>query len=162
MLLVRIQAVGRLVQNQHLGVVKDGLCQARAVAIAFGKCIDALMENRFEEAGFHRAMHGLLPVVAAQAADLSAEAQKAINAHVHVSGRIFGKISHQALGRDGVLHDVVSSHSYFAFGRRDETGNHTHGRRFAGAVWAEKAQHLASFHLERDSIHSPLRPECFN
>ena len=49
-LLVRVEAVGGLVQDQHLGVVDQRLREAGAVAVALGQGVDRLVQHRVEEA----------------------------------------------------------------------------------------------------------------
>ena len=47
-LLVGIEAVGRLVHDQHLGVVQDRLRQADAALEALGEGLDGAVEHRLE------------------------------------------------------------------------------------------------------------------
>jgi hypothetical protein len=54
-LLVRVEAVGRLVEDQHLGLVHQRLREAGAVAVALGERVDRLVQHRGEEAALDRA-----------------------------------------------------------------------------------------------------------
>ena len=46
-LLVRVEAVGRLVHDQHLGIVDQRLREAGAVLVALGQRVDRLAQHRF-------------------------------------------------------------------------------------------------------------------
>ena len=59
-LLVRIEAVGGLVHDQHLGIVDQRLREAGAVPVALGKRVDRLVQHRLEEAQLHYAVHAPL------------------------------------------------------------------------------------------------------
>ena len=47
-LLVRVEAVGRLVEDQHLGIVQDRLREADAPPIALRQRVDGLVEHALE------------------------------------------------------------------------------------------------------------------
>ena len=47
--LVRIEAIGRLVEDQHLGIVNDRLRKTGAMPVAFRERLDALMQHGFEK-----------------------------------------------------------------------------------------------------------------
>ncbi len=62
------------------------------MAVAFGKRVNTLMQNGFEEAHFDGAMDGLFQGVAAQAAQFGHETEEAIHGHVGVGrGRFRGR-----------------------------------------------------------------------
>src|SRR5574341_50026 len=50
-LLVGVQAVGRLVHDEHIGVVDERLGEAGAVLVALGKRVDRLAQHRLQKAG---------------------------------------------------------------------------------------------------------------
>ena len=55
-LLVRIEAVGRFVQNQHVRIVDDRLGEAGAVTVTFRERFDALVHDRLEKTHFDHAI----------------------------------------------------------------------------------------------------------
>ena len=59
-LLVGIEPVGRLVQDQHVGIVDQRLREAGAMAEALGERVDRLVQHRFEEARLDHAVDRLL------------------------------------------------------------------------------------------------------
>jgi len=52
--LVGVETVGRFVENQNLGVVKEGLRKTSPVAVSFGECSDRLTGHAFEKASLDR------------------------------------------------------------------------------------------------------------
>ena len=72
-LLVGIEAVGRLVHDQHVRIVDQRLREAGAVLVALGERVDALVEHVLEEAQLDRAVDRLLARVAPQPAQLRAQ-----------------------------------------------------------------------------------------
>jgi hypothetical protein len=67
------------------------------------------VQHRFEETHLDDAAHGLLQRITAQAAQLRAELQKAMDRHIRVRWSVFGQVADQALGRDRVLEHVEST-----------------------------------------------------
>ena len=61
----------------------------------------------------------------------------------------------------GLALDVEPGHPHRACGGRQEARDHPHGRRLAGAVGPQEAQHLALRHEERDIRHHVLVDKAF-
>ena len=98
--LVRVQAVGGFVQDQHLRIVNDGLGETGAVPVALGERVDALVQHRFEESTSRpRAAPPCFLASPRETAQLGGKVQEAVHRHVGVGGRVFGQIADQALGR---------------------------------------------------------------
>ncbi len=95
-LLVRIEAVGRLVHDQNLGVVQDGLGNADAALEAFRERFDALIENTAEAGLLDRGGDARAAVVACVSTNLSDEGQEARGRHVGVGRRAFGNVTRAA------------------------------------------------------------------
>ena len=49
--LVGVEPIGRFIENENLGVMKEGLRETGSVPVSFGKGADGLAGNIFEEAG---------------------------------------------------------------------------------------------------------------
>jgi hypothetical protein len=80
------------------------------------------------------------------------EVEKIGGRHVRIGGRAFRQIADFALRRERLLADIVAADDRRPGGRREEAGDHLHRRRFAGAVGAEKSQHLAALDLEGNAV----------
>ena len=78
MLLQRIEAVGGLVEDQHLRVVHDGLRQADAALEAFREGFDGLLQHRFELQPADDVIEPRLAVLALQRAQVGDEIQEPV------------------------------------------------------------------------------------
>ena len=84
------------------------------------------------------------------------EGQKLFHVHVEVERIVLGQVTHALAHLHGVVHHVETTHLRLARTRRDVTGQHFHGGRFAGAVRTEKTHHFARFNRERYAVHGAL------
>ena len=80
------------------------------------------------------------------------QAQVAPRAHVAVEGRHLDEAADVAQRLDLVARHLVVEHLGVAAGRVDEPDDHADGRRLAGAVGAEKAEHVAAAHGEVEVV----------
>ncbi len=161
MFLVRIEPVGWLVENEDGGIVDDRLRETGAMAKTFRERLDTLVQNGAEETHLDYALDRARFLRPAKTAQLGGEVEETAHRHVGVGGRVLGQVTDQAFGRDRVALDVVATYADLAGGRRDEAGDHPHGGGFAGAVGAEKPEHLPAFDAERNVVHRPLCAEIF-
>ena len=58
--LVGVEAIGGLIENENFRIMKEGLGEAGAVAVAFGEGVDGLMGDTGEEAGFDGFFHSII------------------------------------------------------------------------------------------------------
>src|SRR3954469_463912 len=161
-LLVRIEAVGRLVHDQHIRIVDQRLREAGAVLVSLGERVDRLVQHRLQEAELDHAVHRLLARGAGEAPQLGDELEERSHRHVRVRGGVLRQVADQALRLDGRLDHVVGADGDLAGGGRHEAGDHPHGGGLAGAVRAEEAEHLAALDGERDAVDRPLGAKSFH
>src|SRR4051794_5312338 len=158
-LLVRVEAVGGLVQHQDRRVVEDRLGEPDAALEALREGLDRPMQDLLEL----RALDGLAdpprPLEPVQAAHGGDEAEEAVGRHVAVERRALRQVADLTLGLDRPLDDVVTHDRRGAAGRRDEAGQHPHRGRLPGPVRAQEAQHLAANEAEADVLHGVDRAE---
>src|SRR5690606_11913222 len=83
------------------------------------------------------------------AARAAGELEVVFDRHVAVQGRRFGQVADALAHFVGEDVHVVAAHAGGAFAGADVGGQHLHGGGLAGAVGAEKAQHLALVNVER-------------
>src|SRR5437868_3597085 len=119
------------------------------------------MQHVFQEAHFDDQVYGLLFGVTAQAANLGAKVEEPVNGHVGIGGGIFGEITNQPPGLDGIVHDVKTADGGCALGGGYEAGDHAHGGGLSGAVWPQKAEDLAAFDGEGNPVHGAFGAENF-
>ena len=151
--LLRVEAGCRLVEDQHVRVVEQGLGEADSLPVALRElCALAVGHVRYT-----RPLHGRLypgrAIGSRDAFDPGAEHQVIAHGHVRVERRRLGQVAGAALGLDGLLDHVVAGDEGFAVGRRHIAGDDPHRRRLAGAVGAEEAQNLPTLGLEADVVY---------
>ena len=118
-----------------------------------------MIQHRFQKTHFHDAINGFVLLLSAQAAQFGGEIQEAMDGHVRVGRRVFGKITEEALGLDRLIDHVELADPDGAGRGRDEPGNHPHGSGFACAVRAEEAEHLPALDRERNTVDGNLQAE---
>jgi hypothetical protein len=152
MLLIGIEAIRRLVHDEDLGIVQDGLRHPDPAFVALRQRIDLLFEHRLEGGSFHGAVDASIGLRAVKTSDLRDKLQKAPRRHVAIGRGALGHVAHFGFRRDRLIGNGDAADPGAAGIGFEEAGEHFHGRRFAGAVGAEKAQHFALCDLERDAI----------
>ncbi len=160
-LLIRIEAIGGLIENQHLGIVQKRLGEAGAMAIALRERIDRLVSDGIEKTSLNRAIDRLRFCRADEIADIGAEFQKADDRHVIVKRCGFGEIADFFLGEERLVEDRVAADFGIARAGGDESGDHAHGRRLPGTIGAEETEDFARFDREREIIDRELRAKVF-
>ena len=154
MLLIRIQAIRRFIENQHGGIVQNRLRQTDAASKALRQRVDALLANRVELQMFEHVAQPVAAVLGAQAAQVGDKVQKAAHRHFAVAGRAFGQVAQAGFGRQWRRPDIVAAETGAARTGRDEARQHAHRGGLASAIGAEKTQHFAGAYLEAHRIDS--------
>ena len=158
-LLVRIETVGRLVHDKHLGVVDDRLREACALTVTLGERIDSLVGDIRETRLLKHGLDLSLRLRAVEPADLRDEFEERLDRHRAVGGSVLGEVADARLRGDWILEDVVPADHGRAGRWRNETGDHPHCCRFAGAVRAEEPKHFALPDREGYALHRLERTE---
>ena len=153
MFLIGIEAVGRLIHNQNLGIVNDRLRETGPMPITFRQRLNALMDELVREntsrsrdrprvASLRRATRAILPRI-----------QKSQNRHLRIRRRVFGQVTDETFCRYRVVQHVKTADGNFPLGRRNKARNHPHGGGFTGSVRTEESQHFALFNGERNTVY---------
>ncbi len=128
MFLIRIQPVGRFIENQHLRIMNDGLRETGAMPVSLGEGVHVLMQDGFEETEVDDPVDGGLPGIPAQAANLGGKIQKARHGHVRIRKGVFGQVTDiNFLAEIRMLRDVKSPHGHGPARGWNKTGDHPHG-----------------------------------
>ncbi len=149
--LVRVEAVGGLVEDEQFGIVDEGIGQADALAVAFREGLDHLAAHAVEAAGVDDLADAAAGVAVAEALELGAEFQVFPDAHVLVERDVFRHVADFAAGLDGLAEDVEAGDGGGAGGGRQVAGEHPQGGGFARAVGAEEADDFAAGHGKGDA-----------
>src|SRR5690348_11371511 len=151
--LTGVEADGWLVEDEHRGIVYNGLGQADALSISLRKLSANPMAHVRETADLERAFNRVVELGTAKAAQLRHEAQVRLHAHVGIERRILGQIPYTAARLERLGEDVESVNQYGALGRGHEPGDDAHRSGFAGAIGPQKTEDRTLLGLERDIAH---------
>src|SRR4029453_6421521 len=89
-----------------------------------------------------------------EAVDAAVQADVLARRQVLVQGKALAHVADAPLDRLALRVDVVTRDPRGAAGRRQESDQHSDRRCLSRAVRTEKAEDLASFHIERDVVDS--------
>ena len=162
-LLVGVQAVGGFIQDQHLGVVQNGLSESHAAFEALGKRVNGLFADTAQINIVDNLFYPAVLLGAAITTNLGNKRQKLHDGHIRVAGRSFGQIADQGFGGHGVSGDVMTIDGDGARTGGEKSGDDFHGSGLAGAVWAEKSKHFTFGNRETEVVHSRkmLKFSCY-
>lgn len=124
--LIGIESVGRLVENEDFGVVKEGLREAGPVTVSFGKSVDGLAGDAFEEAGFDCFSNGRGAGCSFESLHGSAELEESLNGHVIIEGSRFREVANLSFSLGGAADHGNPADFDFACGDGQEPGDHAH------------------------------------
>ena len=139
----RVETGDRLVQDQQLGLVHEGLDQADLLAVAGRELAHRPIELGVEALGERGAQ---APVHAAS--ELGQVVQYLRSGQLRVQGEIAGQETDPAADIEALGASVEPEHPRRARGRLDQVQEQPHRRRLARAVGAEEAEDLARLDLE--------------
>ena len=129
-----VETGSRFVENQHVGIMNDSLCQPHALPVTFRKLADQFIADVAHCAALSHFAHPAGNIGAGDTLQPADEREVFGNLHFRVKRRRFGQIADALLHFVGILEDVVSSYSGGARGGWEEAGQHPHSGGFAGAV----------------------------
>src|SRR4029077_6855428 len=151
--LLGVESSGGFVENQHVRVVNDGLRQSHPLAVALRKLAQEFVPHIAYRAALANVVGAAAQVGAGKAFEFADKAEVLGGLHLRVDGRSFGEVADALLDLEGLLDDVEAGHGGSAFRRRQEAGQHTHGRGLASAVGAEKAHNPSLGDFEGDMVN---------
>ena len=152
-LLVGVQPVGRLVEDEHVRIVQQGLSEADTALEPLGERLDRLVQDG-SDAGPLDDVPDCPPAHRSeQPANVGDEPEVGGGRDVAVGRRTLRQVAEAALRGDGVDGDVDAADLDASGTRGKEPRDHPHRGRLAGAVRSENTEHLAPVHGERDTVH---------
>jgi hypothetical protein len=147
-LLLHVQAGGRLVEDQHIRVVQQRLGKAYALPVPFRELRAMAVAHVGDLSLLHHRLKPRGALGPGHALDPRAKGKVVEHGHVRVERRRFRKVTRSSLGFDRLLENVVTSHESLALGRRHVTREHAHRGGFARAVRSQEPENLSPLSFE--------------
>ncbi|MGY4425581.1 hypothetical protein ACVWY2_008030 [Bradyrhizobium sp. JR6.1] len=157
------QAGGRLVHDDHAGIDRERLGDLHHLTLRDRQIVDQCVRceigaqplQQRRHAGAHlRVVHQLQ-----RAAGELLAPDEDIGRDVEILEQVQLLVHKGDAGQGRLVHRhpcvVVAADADHARARRDHAGQHAHQRRFAGAVLADQAQHLAAADAQIDVVERP-------
>ena len=148
-----IDAVGRLVEEEHLGRVDRGAGEAEFLFHAAGEIARQAAPKRRQVAEGQQPLGLLPPPAARHVVDVGVEVEVLHHGQVGVQPETLAHVADVFLDRLGLADDVPAGHPGVA-GRRVHDGRQQpHGGRLAGAVGPDQAEDFPLRHVEVQIDH---------
>jgi hypothetical protein len=137
--LIRIETIGRLIEDQHRRIVDQRLGEADPALEAFRERLDRPVGHVPELDHLDHTIDRVAPFRLAEPAHVGDEGQQAAAGHVAIERRTFRQIADSPFCLDRLPGEIESADARGAVRRFEVAGDNAHGGRFAGPVRAEKA-----------------------
>ena len=147
----RVQADGRLVEEQHRGAVEQRGGDLQPAQHAAGERPREAVEHRRELHRLDRLLDPLASLASRHAGDAPVEVEVLIRRERAVDGDRLGDVADAGAHREASRADVEAGHERASLGRRQQRREHADHRRLAGPVRPEQAEHLAGGDREGDA-----------
>ena len=144
--LLRIEPRRGLVEDEHFGLVDEGLGDPDSLPIAFRQIPRRLVADFLQLTPLDHRVDPRSQHFPSHAFDLGREAQIGEHAHFGVERWILRQVADLRFGFERRFENVVAGDADRAGRGRKESGQHAHGRCLACAVGTEKTEDLAPAH----------------
>ena len=158
--LARVDARGRLVEEDELRVVHERAREREALLHAAGQRarLHVLQVEQLDVA--EQLVHARVGAGAGDAVDAGEEAEVLLDGEIRVERERLRHVAGLALDALALRADVAAGDDGTAAGRLKEPAQHLDRRRLAGAVRAEKAEDLAARDAQRERVDRAVRAEA--
>jgi hypothetical protein len=134
--LVRVETTHRFVEDQHRGLVNQGLRETDALAETFRQLADALADHLAQARLLGDLSKPSLQRRAPEPTHPPDKLEILQHEHLGVERCVFGQVPDRFTHGDRVVEDVCTSDARRPFGGRDEACEYLHRRGFPGAIGA--------------------------
>ena len=141
--LMRVEAAGRFVQHQDLGVAQQCLRDRDALAKPAGQLARQQRHHRCQIEPCCGRIHRRSCRSAAQTLDAGHEVEKLADPHVVVERRVLGHVTYRAADGERVAHHVMAGYFDAPGSRHKIAGEHAKNRALARTIRSEQADNLA-------------------
>ncbi len=157
----RVDAVGRLVEEEHSRRVDQGAGQAELLLHAAREVSGEPLLERLHVGESQQLVDLLFAPLPCHAIDVGVEVQVLLHAEIGVEAEALAHVADLLLDRFGLAHRVQAEHAGAPAGRRHDPGEHPQGGGLAGPVGSDQDEDLAFGDLQgevghRDRLAEPL------
>lgn len=151
--LVRIEADGRLVHDDDLGICEDGVGDPDALAKAFGELANDAVLGAKEVAAFEGVLDGATSLREWDFFNLGSVFEVLAYAEVERQRVVLRHVADAALDEMWIGGNGHPANLGDSGGRSIIAGEDSHGGRLAGSIGTEEADDLPFFNFEADAIY---------
>ena len=159
--LTRVEAYRRLVEDQDVGFIHQGISKSDALAVSLGEGADELIANLSDAAEFQGILNLFGDAAGTDAFQGAPVAEVFSDAHLGVEGDVFGKVADPGTGFDRLAQDVEPRDLHLASICWKISAEDFHRRALPRTVRPQEADHLASIDREREIPDSIGRAVTF-
>ena len=149
---LRVQAVGRLVEDQHLGVMPEGAGDGYALFHAVTERFHVEVAEGSGPGCFEHLANPSRPFPPGDAERGPEEIEVLRDAHVVVRAEDIRHVAHQPLNLPRLGHAVHAGDSGRAAGGASQPDQDLDGRRLPGSVGPDEAKNLPALHGQRKTV----------
>jgi hypothetical protein len=151
----------RLVENDNVGIVHQGLRDAYALFVAAREALDQLRAAIFQVGFAYCVGDARGALIGRDVLDARNEVQKVLDGHIGIHRRSFGQVANVAADLHGIAEHVEAGDLRGAGRGRHVSGEDTHGGGLARAVRTEETENFAFIYGERHVIYGRDRAVGF-
>ena len=155
--LLGVEAHGRLIEDDHVGIVDQGLRQADALLIAAGEPLDQFVLLVHDVGLFQGVRDAFRALIRRNILDARDEIEIGPDGHIRIHGRIFGEVADVTPHFHGIVEHVEAGDARGARSGGHVAGQDAHGGGLPGAIGAEKTEDFTFIHRERNVVHGRHR-----
>jgi hypothetical protein len=156
----RVEAGGRLVEDQHLRARQQRHRQARALAQAPGQAAHLGARAVGQAHALEGRADGLLAVPAGQAVQARLELQHLLHPVLAVQRHVLGEVADALAHLHGLAHHVEARHLDAPLGGREVAGQDAHGGGLPGAVRPQEPHDFTAVQVEAEIFDRGARSEA--
>src|SRR5690606_9560104 len=159
---VRVKAERRLVHDDDLRTLQQQLGHRQTLTHPAGERLDRLVGDIGQPHALQPGVDALAGLGARHAVQPGDVGQVLASGQPVVEADLIGQVADASLDAQRLAGRVKPEHAHFTGGRLRQPEQHEDGRRLAGAIRAEQAEHLALAHGEVYAVNRRDRPVLFD
>ena len=154
--LVRVQSVGRLVQNDELGIMDDGLGNADSLLVTSGKILYQSVSEMSNGAFFQCQVYSLVDLVRLYQSEESRMPEVFSYCQVCIKRRLLRQKAYVFFGFYRIFAEIYAIDENISLRLVQNAADDVHGGGFSRTVRSEKPRHPFLVYFETYILYSPL------